>query len=71
MRYGVGSRVFTEFDRAADASMEEALTRGESVDISVLTDEGVEIGTLVVSVRDVSPVEQPGPAPGAREQDLN
>jgi hypothetical protein len=70
MRYGIGSRVFTDFDRAADASMSEALTRGESVDISVLTDEGVCIGTLVVSVRDVG-VAQSGSASSTRSQDLN
>ena len=71
MKYRVGSRVFTDFDRVTDASMSEALTRRESVDILVLDDEGVEIGTLVVSVLDVPPVDRHGPAPGTREQDLN
>jgi len=71
MRYRVGSRVFADFDRAADASIAEALTRCEAVDISVITDEGVEIGTLVVSVRDVPTDEQPIPGAGTRARVVN
>jgi len=41
MKYRVGNHVYADFDRAADASLVESLTRQNSVDISVLTDEGV------------------------------